>query len=101
VDIDVSLAAFPFEQEAIERSSDWEIVPGVSLTTCLAEHLIVYKLVAARQRDLADVESIVQKQRARLDLDLIRRWLAVFAELKEDPDIGRFFEDAARKWCAS
>jgi hypothetical protein len=92
VDLDVALAASPFEVEAIETASSWEIVPGLSLRTCSAEHLIVYKLVTARMHDLGDVESVVRRQGTRLDVELIRRWGREFAELKEDLDLLRPFE---------
>ena len=97
VEIDVALAAFPFELEALELASSWEILPGISLRTCPAEHLIVYKLVAARHHDLGDMASIVQRQAKRLDVDRIRRWGREFAELKEDPDLLRPFDEALRK----
>lgn len=96
VKIDVALAAFPFEVEALARASDWEAVPGVTLRTCSAEDLVVYKLVAARTRDIGDVEGIVRRQGRRLDVELIRRWGREFAELKEDPDLLRPFEEALR-----
>ncbi len=96
-EIDVSLAAFPFESEALERSSPWEVAPGVHLRTCPAEHLVVYKLVAARPRDLVDIEGIVRRQGRRLDVERIRRWGREFAELKEDPDLLRPFEEALRR----
>lgn len=96
VEIDVALAAFPFEIEAIEMASSWEIVPGLPLRTCPAEHLIVYKLVAARTHDLADMESVVRRQGAKLDVERIRRWALEFAELKEDPDLPRPFERILR-----
>src|SRR5207249_1621396 len=47
VRIDVALAALPFEIEAIEHATSWNPGPGVALRTCSAEHLVVYKLVAA------------------------------------------------------
>lgn len=59
--------------------------------------MIVYKLVAARPHDLVDVTGIVRRQRGRLDVDLVRRWGREFAELKEDPDLLRPFEDALRR----
>lgn len=65
------------------------------LRTCSAEHLVVYKLVAARSHDLTDLESVVIRQGNRFDI--IRRWGGVFAELKEDPDLLRPFEAAVRK----
>jgi hypothetical protein len=97
IDIDVALAAFPFEIEALDMASGWEIVPGVRLNTCSAEHLVVYKLVAGRTHDLSDMESVVSRQGSRLDVARIRRWGREFAELKEDPDLLRPFEAALRK----
>lgn len=97
VALDIALAAFPFEVEALDAASSWEIARGVDVRTCSAEHLIVYKLVAGRTRDLTDVEGIVRRQTGRLDIDIIRRWGTVFAELKEDPDLLRPFEAALKK----
>jgi hypothetical protein len=96
-DIGVALAAFPFEIEALDRSSSWEAEPGRRLRTCAAEHLIVYKLVAARLHDLADIESVVRRQGRTLDVECIRRWGREFAELKEDPDLLRPFENVFRQ----
>ena len=97
VGIDVALAAFPFERDAIEQASPWEIAPGVAVRTCSAEHLVVYKLVAARPQDLVDMAGIVRRQGARLNVEFVRRWGREFAELKEDPDLLRPFEDAIRE----
>src|SRR5882672_7419079 len=62
VGIDVALASFPFEIEAIERATSWRLDDGIDLRTCSAEHLVVYKLVAARPQDLIDMEGIVRRQ---------------------------------------
>jgi hypothetical protein len=97
VALDIALAAFPFELEAIDLATDWEALPGTSIRTCSAEHLILYKLVAARARDVSDVQGIVRRHGPRLDVDRIRRWGREFAELKEDPDLLRPFEDALRQ----
>lgn len=97
VSIDVAFAAFPFEQEAIALATTWEPIAGARLRVCRPEHLIVYKLVAARPQDLVDVTGIVQRQGAGLDVDLIRGWGREFAELKEEPDLLRPFEEALRK----
>lgn len=97
VGIDVALAAFPFEIEAIEFATPWNLGEGISIPTCSAEHLIVYKLVAARPQDLIDVDGIIRRQGRRLDADRIRRWGSEFAELKEDPDLLRPFEEAWRR----
>ncbi len=98
VGIDAALAGSPFEIEALEKATPWKLGESVILRTCSAEHLIVYKLVAARPQDLIDMVGIVRRQGTRLDVDLIRRWGREFAELKEDPDLLRPFEDALRTW---
>lgn len=97
IDLDVALASSPFEIEALELASSWEIVPAVTLRTCSAEHLIVYKLIAARPHDIVDVDGIVRTQGDRLNIDCIRRWGREFAELKEDPDLLRPFDLALRQ----
>lgn len=97
VGVDVALAAFPFELEVLDKSTPWPLGAGLSLPTCSAEHLIVYKLVAARPQDLVDVEGIVRRQGTRLEVESIRRWGRAFAELKEDPDLLRPFENVWRK----
>lgn len=51
--------ALPFEQEAIALATTWEPISGIRLRVCRPEHLIVYKLVAARPQDLVDVAGIV------------------------------------------
>lgn len=98
VDIDLSLAAFEFEREALDRATSYEFEPGVALVTCSAEDLVVFKAIAGRPRDLEDIKSVVIRQGRRLDIDRIRRWGRVFSELKEEPDLLRPFEDALRKY---
>jgi hypothetical protein len=97
VKIDVALAASSFEIEAIERATPWRLDEGVVLRTCSGEDLVVYKLVAGRPQDLVDVEGIVRRQGQRLDVDRIRQWGRIFAELKEEPDLLRPFEDVWHK----
>ena len=92
VAVDLALAASPFEIEVLDRSSAWAFDAGRSIVTCSAEDLVLYKLVAARPGDVADIEGIVQRQRRKLDVDRIRRYGALFADLKEDPDLLRPFE---------
>ena len=97
VKMGVALAAFPFEIEAIENATVWNLGPDAAVRTCSAEHLVVYKLVAGRPQALIDMDGIVRRQGSRLDVDRIRRWGREFAELKEDPELLRPFEDALRK----
>lgn len=93
VAVDVALGAIPFEIESVDKASRYEFEPGCVLPTCSAEDLLIHKTVAGRPRDVADIEGIVNRQYGKLDLARVRRWLAAFAEVKEDLDLARPFEE--------
>lgn len=96
VQIDLSFAAFPFELEVLDRATTWRIPPDTEVRTCSPEDLVIYKLVAGRPNDLVDISGIVRRQGSRLDADRVRRWGRMFAEITEDPDLLRPFEEALR-----
>ena len=87
IGIDISLGAFPFEERAIERSSEWEIPGHGKVRTCSAEYLLVMKCFAARPQDWIDVEGIIIRQGNRLNRELILEELTPLVELKEEPEI--------------
>lgn len=87
IGIDIALAGFPFEENAIERASSYEFLPGLSVTTCSAEDLIIYKAFAERALDWHDVETILVRQGDTLDLGYVYRELTPLCELKEAPEI--------------
>lgn len=86
VPVDVALGAMPFEERAVSRATDFAVRAGVSLAVCSAEDLVVFKAFAGRERDWLDIESIVLRQRGRLDVELIWRELTPLLELKESPE---------------
>jgi predicted nucleotidyltransferase len=77
----------PFERQLIERSSLFEFEKDCVLRTCSAEDLIVLKAFAARDKDWADVHSILLRQKDKLDMDYIRENLTPLCELKGEPEI--------------
>ena len=86
VGIDISLGALSFEASAAERSSYFEFLPNISLKTCTAEDLIVFKAFANRLKDWADIDSILSIQ-AKLDWKYVTEQLTPLTELKEEPEI--------------
>jgi hypothetical protein len=84
VPLDVALGAMPFEERAVDRASEFTIEPGVTLTTCGAEDLIVFKAFAGRAKDWLDIEGIALRQRERLDEALVWSELGPLLELKDD-----------------
>ena len=87
IPLDVSLAALPFEEKAIARASDFSFLKSVSLRTCSAEDLIIYKAFANRNRDWADIEGVLLRQKNKLDWKHIETYLAPLSEIKELPHI--------------
>jgi hypothetical protein len=87
VGLDVALAALPYEKLLIQRSSDFEYPPNISLRTCSAEDLIVLKAFAGRGQDWIDVERVIVRQTGQLNWDYIREQLRPLAELKDAPEI--------------
>jgi hypothetical protein len=91
------MGAMPFEERAVERASEFRIQEDVTLTTCSAEDLIVFKAFADRAKDWLDIEGIAIRQHGRLDEGLIWAELAPLLELKEAPEAaGRLRATLAR-----
>ncbi|HWW87951.1 MAG TPA: nucleotidyl transferase AbiEii/AbiGii toxin family protein [Vicinamibacterales bacterium] len=86
VDLDFALGALPFEEGSVSRASSWPASDAVSLTTCSAEDLIVHKVFASRERDWADIESILSRQHGALDFAHVRKELRPLLELKDDQE---------------
>lgn len=80
--IDVSFGALPFEERLLERAQNHELAPGLRLTLCSAEDLVVLKTFAGRHIDWADVERIVARQGEALDHALVLSEVAPLLELK-------------------
>lgn len=87
VGLDVALAALPFEESAVHRSSVFAYPDDIQLRTCSAEDLIVFKAFASRGQDWVDVERVIVRQGAKLDWPYIWQQLAPLAAAKEAPEI--------------
>ena len=85
VDLDVSLAWLPFELDAIGRSEAIDYA-GVPIRIPRPDDLVIYKLVAARPRDLDDVERLLLLHGPSLDLRRIVATVREFADALEDPE---------------
>ncbi|MFN2378375.1 MAG: hypothetical protein ABR538_17735 [Candidatus Binatia bacterium] len=73
--LDLLVAKTPFEREAIEQAIVVDI--GIPCRVVRPEHLIVYKLIAGRPRDLGDAEDVARTRQAAgapVDFSVVRRW---------------------------
>ncbi|MGH9011820.1 MAG: nucleotidyl transferase AbiEii/AbiGii toxin family protein [Acidimicrobiia bacterium] len=84
IPVDVALGGLPFEERAVGRATAWPVPDGEPLLTCSAEDLVVHKVFAGRNRDWADVEGIIARQGATLDVTTIEAELVPLLELKGD-----------------
>ena len=75
--VDVLFAHTDFEREALARSRAGTPFAGITLPVVTAEDLIVYKVLADRPQDRADVHDVVRAVRARgheLDWSRVEAW---------------------------
>ena len=86
VDVDLSLAWLPFESDALERASDVAIGRR-RVRVATPEDLVVYKAIAARQRDLSDIERLLELHAESMDLSRARRTVEELALVLERPDL--------------
>ena len=88
ISLAVALGAMPFEEQAVGRDSPFLVAEDISLLTCSAADLIVFKAFAGRAQDWIDIEVIAFRQHQRLDEGLIWQELTPLLELKEDEQTG-------------
>lgn len=85
INVDISLGVLPFEVEAVERSTVYQVGPlAIRLPT--PEDLIILKAVAHRPKDLLDIQALVESH-PDLDRKRIERWVREFARLLAMPEI--------------
>jgi hypothetical protein len=84
IPIDLTLGALPFEDRAVARARDEEIVTGVRLRLAAPGDLVVFKVFADRPQDWLDVEGIVVKSAGLVDWNEVRGDLTALLELKGD-----------------
>jgi hypothetical protein len=73
--LDLLIAKSEFEQEAVREAPTLDL--GVSCRVVRPEHLIVYKLIAGRPRDLDDAEEVARTRTLAgnpVDFAVVRRW---------------------------
>jgi len=80
--IDILLSGLADVSEELARSSYQQFTQEISLRICSADSLIVFKTVAGRLQDYADIETVLIKQQ-KLDWGYINRSLANASEYQD------------------
>lgn len=86
IDIDLSLASLPFEDAALDRAEPVTIGRR-RVRVAMPGDLIVYKAVAARERDRSDVERLLEIHGSAIDVVAVRRTVDELARALERPDL--------------
>lgn len=84
VDVDLSIAWLPFELDALAAAESLDVA-GVRVAVARAEDLIVYKAVAFRPQDQADIERLLVLYGHDVDLARIRSLVAEFGVALDEP----------------
>jgi predicted nucleotidyltransferase len=84
VNIEVSFAWLPFEEEALARATTID-VSGQTVRIAIPEDLIVYKAAAWRDRDRSDIERLLSIHFAAIDLQRVRALIVEIAAALDDP----------------
>jgi predicted nucleotidyltransferase len=95
IDIDLSLAWLPFESHALSRASKIR-VGRLNLAVARPDDLLVYKAIAARDRDRSDMERLLEIHGRAIDLERVRRLIGELAAALEDPELVVGFERVVR-----
>ncbi len=95
-EIEVTLAWLPFEIEALDRA---EVVDfgGAQAPVAAAEDLLVYKAVAFRERDRADIERLLELHADEINLPRVRGIVKQFAEALDEPERLRAFDELTQR----
>jgi len=96
--IDISFGIPGYEDQVMERAVEYTLPSGNSIRLCSPEDLIIHKAVARRSQDTRDLEAIIIRQGAKLDVNYIREWLRFFAEVLATDEVLDCFERPWRKF---
>ena len=96
VDVDVSLALLPFEEEAIANRLFVDF-SGVRIAVPRPEDLVIYKMVAFRPEGLRDVEELLLRHLRGMNLNRVRKIVREFAEVLDRPEMVKKLGDLLRK----
>ena len=95
VDVDISLAGLPFEEESIAEVR-WTKVGTLSLPLPTPENLIIMKAIAHRPQDMADVKALLDAH-PKLNLRKVRQWVKEFSRALDASDIIDDLESLIRR----
>jgi hypothetical protein len=92
IGVDLGLGFFPYEEQAVKKAVVVEY-QGVTFRVCTAEDLIIHKAISPREKDWSDIAGVLVRQGNKLDQGYILHWLTQFAQVLEEPELVRRYEN--------
>lgn len=94
--LDIILASLPFEEAAYERGSLMRLF-GRRVRLPTPEDLILFKVLAGREKDLLDAIGIIRRHRDGLDWGYVERVVRELSDLAEDVSPWQRLQSVRRK----
>jgi predicted nucleotidyltransferase len=83
--IDLSFAWLPWESEALDRA-ERTALGSVTVPLATVDDLLIYKAIAWRERDRADIQRLLTIHGHRVDRARVLATIAEFGELLDEPE---------------
>lgn len=96
VDIDLSLARLPFEDDALNRATRVRL-GNTRVPVASPDDLLVYKAIAARERDRSDIERLLELHGSEIDTERVVAVVRELADALERPELLANLEELMRK----
>lgn len=96
VTLEISFAYTSFEQEALAQAVEVKF-GGVKISVATPEDLVIYKVLAWRDRDRYDTEQLLSLHSDRIDLERVRGFVHEFAQILDAPERIPEFERLVQK----
>jgi len=96
IKVDVAAALSGIERLAVKRSQR-RFYNDVEINVCTIEDLIIMKLVAARARDIGDLQMLIPSHRKELDLGYLRKRAKEFADVERSDVLEKLEEFLSAK----
>lgn len=98
--LDLITASLPFEEAAFRRARSHDLF-GVRLPFPSPEDLILFKILAGRDKDMLDAIGVARRHRDRLDTAYLEATLQPICELAEDQAPWRRLERVLAEGCGA
>ena len=85
---DLIVGESDFDQSALDRRRSVTIFDR-TVWIASPEDIILYKLVALRDRDIDDIRRIITRQGKNLDLRYLKKWSAILSDKLKRPELDR------------